>query len=96
MDAVRQLLALQRADRIATGTDVDDPRFARIEAILAQIEAENACLTLKDLAIGGRELMALGYSGPAIGQTLNRLLELVIDEQVENEKDALLQALKEQ
>ena len=93
MDAVRQLLALQRADRIATGTDVDDPRFARIEAILAQIEAENACLTLKDLAIGGRELMALGYSGPAIGQTLNRLLELVIDEQVENEKDALLQAL---
>ena len=96
MDAVRQLLALQRADRIATGTDVDDPRFARIEVILAQIEAENACLTLKDLAIGGRELMALGYSGPAIGQTLNRLLELVIDEQVENEKDALLQALKEQ
>ena len=96
MDAVQQLLALQRADRIATGTDVDDPRFARIEAILAQIEAENACLTLKDLAIGGRELMALGYSGPAIGQTLNRLLELVIDEQVENEKDALLQALKEQ
>ena len=96
MDAVRQLLALQRADRIATGTEVDDPRFARIEAILAQIEAENACLTLKDLAIGGRELMALGYSGPAIGQTLNRLLELVIDEQVENEKDALLQALKEQ
>ena len=96
MDAVQQLLALQRADRIATGTDVDDPRFARIEVILAQIEAENACLTLKDLAIGGRELMALGYSGPAIGQTLNRLLELVIDEQVENEKDALLQALKEQ
>ena len=96
MDAVRQLLALQRADRIATGTEVDDPRFARIEVILAQIEAENACLTLKDLAIGGRELMALGYSGPAIGQTLNHLLELVIDEQVENEKDALLQALKEQ
>ena len=95
-EAVGQLLALQSADRIATGTDVDDPRFARIEAILAQIEAENACLTLKDLAIGGRELMALGYSGPAIGQTLNRLLELVIDEQVENEKDALLQALKEQ
>jgi tRNA nucleotidyltransferase (CCA-adding enzyme) len=94
-EAVAQLLALQRADRIATGTQVDDPRFGQIEAILAEIKGENACLTLKDLAIGGRELMALGYSGPAIGQALNRLLELVLDEQVENEKNALLKALEE-
>ena len=94
-EAVAQLLALQRADRIATGTQVDDPRFGQIDAILAEIEGENACLTLKDLAIGGRELMALGYSGPAIGQALNRLLELVLDEQVENEKNALLKALEE-
>ena len=94
-EAVAQLLALQRADRIATGTQVDDPRFGQIEAILAEIEGENACLTLKDLAIGGRDLIALGYSGPAIGQALNRLLELVLDEQVENEKNALLKALEE-
>ena len=95
-EAVAQLLALQRADRIATGTDVDDPRFSQIEAILAEIEAENACLTLKDLAIGGKELMAMGYSGPAIGKALQQLLEMVLDEQVENSKEALLAALKEQ
>ena len=95
-EAVAQLLALQRADRIATGTDVDDPRFSQIEAILAEIQAENACLTLKDLAIGGKELMALGYSGPAIGKALQQLLEMVLDEQVENEKTALLKALAEQ
>ena len=94
MEALRQLLALQRADRIATGTDVDDPRFPQIEAILAQIEAENACLTVKDLEVKGSDLMALGYSGPAIGQKLKELLELVIDEQVENEKAALLAAAK--
>ena len=37
--------------------------------------------------------MALGYEGKAIGETLNRLLELVMDEQVENTKEALLKML---
>jgi hypothetical protein len=37
--------------------------------------------------------MALGYQGKAIGETLNRLLELVMDEQAENTREALLKVL---
>ena len=92
-EAVWQLLALQQADRIATGTEVDDPRFRQVEQVLRQIEAEDSCLSLKDLAVKGSDLIALGYEGPAIGKALQQLLELVLDEQVENEKDALLRAL---
>lgn len=91
-EKVNLLLALQEADTIGTGTR--SPKelevFSEIRRILAEIEAENACLSLKDLAISGHDLMALGYSGREIGKCLNHLLEQVIDEKLPNEKNALL------
>jgi hypothetical protein len=36
----------------------------------------------------------LGFAGKAIGQTLNALLEQVLDEQLPNEKDVLLSFLQ--
>ena len=41
------------------------------------------------------DLMALGYEGPAIGRMLNFLLEQVLEENIPNEKTALLNALKQ-
>ena len=91
-EKVNLLLTLQEADTIGTGTR--SPKelevFSEIRRILAEIEAENACLSLKDLAISGHDLMSLGYSGREIGQCLNHLLEQVIDEKLPNEKLALL------
>ncbi|MBE6979892.1 MAG: HD domain-containing protein [Ruminococcaceae bacterium] len=96
-EAVWQLLALQEADWGGKGTD--EPRengdFREIRQILQQIEAENACLSLKNLAVSGHDLMALGFAGPAIGKILNHLLSLVLEEQLPNEKNALLEAAKE-
>ncbi|MBQ2203845.1 MAG: tRNA nucleotidyltransferase, partial [Oscillospiraceae bacterium] len=46
---------------------------------------------VKDLAVNGRDLIALGIpEGPAVGRTLNALLEAVLGEEVPNERDALL------
>ena len=88
----RLLLQLQEADMGSKGTGkpAQTSQFDQIRQVLSQIEAENACLTLKDLAVNGRDLMALGYTGPAIGQALQYLLDQVLDEQTPNEKDALL------
>ncbi len=96
MACVRQLLSLQRADMGSKGTGEfrDDDLFARIESTLCEIEAENACLSLKDLAVRGQDMMALGLQGSAIGQTLNMLLDAVIDERIPNEKAALLAVAK--
>ncbi|HEY0250806.1 MAG TPA: hypothetical protein VGC41_04735 [Kofleriaceae bacterium] len=47
-------------------------------------------LTLKDLAIGGSDLMALGISGKAIGDMLAKLLEKVLEEPALNTKAQLL------
>ena len=96
-EAMDQLMTLQSADTGGRGTEdpAENPYFSGIRAIMDQIEAENACLTLKDLAVNGHDLMALGLKGREIGNALNRLLSLVLEDAVPNEKAALLAALQE-
>ena len=86
------LLTLQEADMGGKGTGEGEEQdvFLQIRAVLAEIRAENACLTVKDLAINGSDLLALGYQGKAIGQTLNALLEEVLDETLPNDRQTLL------
>ena len=90
------LLKLQEADLGSKGTGKvrEMDQFSRLRQLIAEIEAENACLHIKDLAVNGNDLMALGLSGREIGTALNRLLELVLDEQLPNEKQALLAAVR--
>ena len=91
------LITLQRSDSMATGTatEAEKAHFDEIEALIREIEAEKSCLTLKDLALNGHDLMALGYRGKAIGETLNSLLNKVLEEELPNEKAALIAALEE-
>jgi tRNA nucleotidyltransferase (CCA-adding enzyme) len=47
-------------------------------------------LTRADLAVSGRDLQALGASGPRIGELLSALLDRVLDDPALNTRDALL------
>ena len=94
METVRNLLLLQKSDVAGTGVTEGALDFSGVESLLAEIQAENACLSIKDLAVNGRDLMALGFAGPAIGKALDQLLTLVLEESVPNEKEALLRAAK--
>lgn len=96
-DTLSAVLQLQQADTCSKGVRSPENAayFRELDTLLGEILAEDACLTLRDLAVNGHDLMALGIRGKAIGQTLNRLLELVLDEQIENEKTALLNAVQE-
>ena len=94
-EAYEQLLALQQADMASKGVEEPGPDYSEIYRLLEEIKAENACLSLKDLAVNGRDLMALGLKGKAVGQTLNALLEEVLEERLPNEKQALLAFAKE-
>lgn len=95
-ERLEQLLALQEADMKGKGTaeHADSDRYPRIRALLAQLEQEEGRLTLRSLAVNGNDLLALGYAGREIGQTLNALLEQVLEGTLPNEKTALLQAAK--
>ena len=94
-EPLRQLIALQKADFCSKGVTGDPPDFREIEEMLDSIAAENACLSISDLAVNGHDLMALGYTGPEIGKKLNALLADVLDERLINERETLLQALAE-
>ena len=95
---LRRLWLLQEADTAGKGICKDEElqQFRVLEALLAEVLAENACLKVKDLAIDGHDLMDLGYAGPELGRILNALLEQVLDEKLSNDRAALLDAVKQQ
>ena len=92
-----RLLALKRADALAhhpdyRGRAADCERF---EQLARQLLEQQACFRLKDLALNGRDLLALGYpSGPLLGKVLKELLEAVLSGQLPNERKALLEEAK--
>lgn len=69
----------------AMSTEVDLMR-----ALVAEALRTNAPIHLKDLAINGHDLMAMGLQGSEIGQTLRALNELVLDQPDLNTPEALL------
>ena len=92
---MKRLLQLQKADFCSKGNDGQTRYFEELDALVEEIQAEDACLSIRDLEIDGNDLLALGFSGPAVGQALSQLLEAVLDERVSNEKDALISAASE-
>ena len=95
-ETMDRLLTLQEADMGSKGTGkpVEMEQFSQLRVLMAQIQAENACLSLKDLAVDGHDLIKLGYQGPEIGKCLRFLLDQVIDEALPNEKEPLLNAAR--
>lgn len=91
-EGAEQLLSLQEADMGSKGTGEHDfsDHFSRVREVLSQLRQEEACLTLRDLAVNGRDLMELGLAGPDIGLCQRLLLNQVLDEKLPNEKTALL------
>ena len=91
-ETVEQILLLQEADMGSkgTGNPEDLDVFAAVRQAMEEIRQEDSCLRLKDLAVTGNDLMALGFSGKAIGQMLNRLLDQVLEEELPNDRERLL------
>lgn len=60
-----------------------------------QLTAEHACCRIADLAVNGRDLIAMGVQpGRGLKRILDALLEAVVTEQLPNEKETLLDAAK--
>lgn len=94
----RLLLKVMRAD-ICAHTDIvidaELPKIPLIEEMIDRIEEQKDCVSLKSLALSGRELIELGMSpGRKMGETLDRLLDAVIDGEVANERAALTELAK--
>ena len=88
-----RLLEVKRADNLAQNRAVSDrqPEIAEIRRHALAVIQEHPCLTLGELAIGGKELATLGIkNGPELGRILNLLLDRVIDGELPNERETLI------
>ena len=89
---IDDLFALRKADVFGLTGTYAEPNFlveftARIDTLLK----EDGAYSLKDLAVNGKDLMAIGIpAGKCLGLVLHDLLETVLDDPAQNTKEALL------
>ena len=68
---------------------------ADVRSVADKIRADGDCLTLKELAVSGKDLIAAGVRpGREMGEILNRLLELVLEDPGKNNRELLLESIK--
>lgn len=95
-DLFFELLHVKRADNSAKHDFVlaELAGFNETEKKAREMLAGNECLSIAQLAINGRELTELGIDGKAVGETLSDMLKLIIDGELENNKDVLINFAK--
>ncbi len=91
-------LEVRTADTLAQSMYLREEKMQNlydIEKCYREILEKDECVSLKDLAITGNDLIAAGMKpGKEIGLILNRLLEMVIENPELNTKEALLKLRK--
>ena len=91
LHTVQRLAALGAAMEPERAAD-----FAAQAELAAQLDADGVCCRVSQLAVNGRDLMAAGIpAGPGLRRTLEALLDAVIRGQLLNERQRLLDAVRE-
>lgn len=66
-----------------------------IHDIASRVVLDRQCFQIKDLAITGYDILSLDVKpGPKVGEILNHLLDKVIEEEIENDRDILIEEAK--
>ena len=93
-DIFEYYMEVRRADVLAQSTYLRERKLKNlddIETLYAKIKEAKQCVSLKELAVSGSDLIAIGIKpGKEIGEILNRLLEMVIEDPELNQKEILL------
>jgi tRNA nucleotidyltransferase (CCA-adding enzyme) len=95
---LRDLIEVKRSDKLAQNPEMTGEELANLDItqkVLDNVINDGEAFTVKDLAVNGNDLMAMGFYGKEIGEKLSLLLENVIDGKIQNKKDILISYLKE-
>jgi tRNA nucleotidyltransferase (CCA-adding enzyme) len=94
-DIFPDLLKVQKADKSGQNPEYFDEGTAilnKIQEIYLDIKKNNQCLTIKDLAINGDDLLAMGFEqGRDMGVVLKMLLNAVLENPELNTKEKLME-----
>ena len=92
-DLFEDYLAVQWADNMAKSLYKKEQKLQRVKDIYAvyqKIMERGDCLSLKNLAIGGRDLVSMGIHGQHVGNILEASLLAVLDNPAMNDRELLL------
>lgn len=93
------LFDVKHADMMAQSQYMREEKQKELEELLEaykQVKEKKQCFQMKDLAVTGADLIAIGMQqGPQLGVTLKKLLDEVVENPEKNQKDILLQMVKE-
>lgn len=97
-DLFPMLFEVKKADIMAQSLLFREEKLNCLEMwkkLYEEIMAQKECVSLKTLAVTGRDLIDRGMKpGPELGETLERLLNVVLDHPEYNNKDYLLEMLE--
>ncbi len=89
-----RLTQVHRADILAQAPHYQQKKLDAVDRSLHCMEKvirEGQCFSIRDLAVDGRDILAAGVpAGPGVGRMLQHLLELVIDQVLDNNRECLL------
>ncbi len=99
LDLFEDLLKVKEAEILSQNPLYKEERLSHLLSIrenLKEILLNKECFNLKDLSINGKDLINLGLEkGKNIGEMLNELLELVMNNPDLNDKEILIDIVKE-
>ena len=101
-ECMEDLYDLRLADMYGMYNEKVDVRYSESVKLLLELKArvekelsKKTALSLKSLAVNGRDLMQLGIpAGKELGRILNELLECVIEDPAMNNKELLIETAK--
>ncbi|MEG2144734.1 MAG: HD domain-containing protein, partial [Oscillospiraceae bacterium] len=97
-DSALDLIKVFRADNTAKRSEIALARnkyYTEIEERIEILLKENPPLTLRNLKLGGQDIIALGVApGPDVGKVLKALNQMAAENLVKNERSSLLAASK--
>ena len=95
--AFYDILKVRYADNFAQGTPFSERERSvtdELKLIADCVKARGDCITLKDLAINGSDVIAMGAKPEEVGKILNNALSQVISGSIENNKQKLSKYIK--
>ncbi len=93
-DVFPALFEIKRADVMAQSDYMRQEKLELIdswERLYRQVQEQNQCVSLKDLAVNGSDLIRAGWKpGKELGSVLQKLLDLVLEQPQCNTRETLL------
>ncbi len=98
-DAFPDMFEINRADMLSQSDHLRQEKLAkqeRLEALYREMREKRECLSLKELAVSGKDLLAEGIKpGKELGEILQRMLADVLEDPAHNKKEYLLENLNQ-